>query len=121
MAQEIPYYEFRPGNSLYKWEEWMTGNPVKLTRGTKMEQMRLPPGHPDHADFIVDPESLRTAGYAWADRNGYKVTISVPDDNTVVICKTGRKRKLNGGKPYPGWRENPEIPRFGSDPHDINY
>jgi hypothetical protein len=123
MAEELDSFDFRPGNSIYPWEEWMTGKWVLLHRGKWMWQMFLPKDHKDHKDFIVDPESFRTAGYAWADRNGYKVSISLPQGSrgqSAVIKMTGRKRKKDGTKPYAGWKEG-DAPRFGSDPADINY
>lgn len=95
MARTLGSYRFQPGNIKYPWETWMTGEIKELKKGSE-EQMQLPEDHPDHADFTVRAAHVRTAGYAWTDRHGYRVTISLPegdDGNLVVIQMLGRKRK----------------------------
>lgn len=49
-----------PERTAYPWAEWADGRARRLTRGV---------------DFSSTLDSFRCGAYAWAKRNGYKVTV----------------------------------------------
>ncbi len=58
------------GGARYPWNQWLDGQIWKLTRGE---------------DFMRSPSAVRAAAWSYARYRHWKISCSVPDNNTLII------------------------------------